>query len=67
MGRRSTSNASAFGVPLGVLSRAIGLPVFQARPHLPARTNELLVSAMIRSLRGIDLHLCFRIRTHSYA
>ena len=40
---------------------------FQARLHPPARTNDQLVSAMIRSLRGIDLHLCFRIRTHSDA
>jgi len=36
---------------------------FQTRLHPPARTNDLLVSAMIRSLRGINLTWCLRIRT----
>jgi hypothetical protein len=40
---------------------------FQARPHSPAWMNDLLASVMIYSLRSIDLHLCFRIRTHSHA
>jgi len=40
---------------------------FQTRPHPPARTNDLLLSVVIRSLQGIDLPLCFRIRTDSDA
>ena len=63
MGRRSTSNASAFGVPLGVLCRAIGLPGFQTLLHSPARTNDLLVSVVSRGLRDIGPRLCSRIRT----
>ncbi len=40
---------------------------FQTCPHPPARTNDLLLSVVIRSLQGIDLPLCFRIRTDSDA
>jgi hypothetical protein len=38
---------------------------FQTRLRPAARTNDLLLSAMIRNLQGIDLHLCLRIRTDS--
>jgi hypothetical protein len=43
------------------------VPAFQTRPHLPGRTDELLVSAMIRGLRGVDLVLCFQTWTDSDA
>jgi hypothetical protein len=36
---------------------------FQTRPHPQARMDDLLASPSIRGLRGIDLALCFRIRT----
>jgi len=38
---------------------------FQTGLHPQARTNNLLVSVMIRSLPSIDLRLCLRIRTDS--
>ncbi len=44
-----------------------GLLVFQTYPHLPARTDDLLVSATIRGLRGVDLARAFgsgRIASH---
>ena len=40
---------------------------FQTRPQPSALTNDLLVSSMIRSLRGVDLTWCCRITTDGYA
>jgi len=40
---------------------------FQTRPLLQARTINLVVSVMIRSLLGIGLHLRSRITTDSGA
>jgi hypothetical protein len=40
---------------------------FQTRRLLLARTNDLSVSVMIRSLQAIDPHVRFRIRTDSAA
>ena len=43
------------------------IPGFQARFHPATRTNDLLMCVMIRSLRGIDLYVSFRIGTDSDA
>ncbi len=50
--------------PRNVARKRMG---FQTRAHLPARTDDLFMSVMIRGLRAVNLVLCLRIRTDSDA
>ena len=65
-GSRRSAREPGSGIGEDSLARSGPLD-FQTRQHPPARTISLLLSVMIRSLQGTNLHLCIRIRTDSDA